>query len=86
VVRGGFRAIAFGDKDTFVLKGGNDTADGGAGDDDLYGDEPLGGGATDGRDTLKGGDDSDYLDGGDKVDLVEGGPGYDVLLDKDQYG
>ena len=69
---------------------GNATVQGGAGDDELNGDEgndTLLGGADDdiltgysGNDTLKGGDGDDILDAGVGIDKLYGGDGEDTFI------
>ena len=54
---------------------GNDSIDGGAGDDTLYGDE--------GADTLSGGTGDDVIDGGAGDDSLTGGDGDDVFVISD---
>ncbi|MCB6179513.1 Hint domain-containing protein [Rhodobacter sp. Har01] len=72
-----------GDVFTNVIRGGggNDSIDGRAGNDSLYGDDgndTILGGA--GNDTLSGGDGNDSLVGGAGADLVDGGDGNDTLV------
>ncbi|MFN7053178.1 MAG: calcium-binding protein, partial [Gemmobacter sp.] len=58
--------------DIIAMGAGNDTAEGGGGDDQLIGEG--------GNDTLDGGADDDVLDGGEGTDALEGGVGDDGLL------
>lgn len=66
---------------------GDDTLDGGAGDDLLFGmggDDILRGG--DGNDLLFGGSGNDYLDGGAGKDTIFGGAGNDIIVyDSNDY-
>ena len=60
---------------------GNDTLEGGDGDDLLFGmggDDMLNGG--DGNDLLFGGSGNDFLDGGNGADTLYGGAGNDILV------
>lgn len=66
---------------------GNDTLEGGDGDDLLFGmggDDQLDGGA--GDDILIGGSGNDFLDGGTGEDAIFGGAGNDIIVyDQDDY-
>ena len=66
---------------------GNDTLEGGDGDDLLFGmggDDQLDGGA--GDDILIGGSGNDYLDGGEGRDTIYAGDGNDIIVyDQDDY-
>lgn len=57
--------------EAFILRAGNDTVDGGAGDDMIYGQA--------GHDLLRGGDGDDLIDGGDGNDRIDGGDGDDMV-------
>ena len=60
---------------------GNDTLEGGNGDDTLFGlggDDMLFGG--EGDDTLFGGSGNDFLDGGNGADTIYGGSGNDIIV------
>jgi Ca2+-binding RTX toxin-like protein len=72
------------------ILGGNDTLDGGDGDDSVYGDDDGFDGFGDGNDTLTGGNGEDDLygeggddtaDGGNDDDYIEGDEGNDTLND-----
>ncbi len=63
-----------------TVEDGNDTIDGGTGEDTLFGqggDDEIEGGA--GADTLAGGTGENYLSGGDEDDLFIGGAGADTF-------
>ncbi|ABD56598.1 Hint domain-containing protein [Jannaschia sp. CCS1] len=60
------------DPTDFINTGNDDTIEGGAGNDEIYGEE--------GNDVLDGGADNDTLFGGDGDDSVQGGAGQDSLI------
>jgi len=67
--------------DNIVLDNGNDTSDGGAGDDLIYGNggsDSLLGNA--GSDNIQGGSGNDTLDGGADNDTLDGGADDDIYL------
>ena len=67
--------------DNIVLDNGNDTSDGGAGDDLIYGNggsDSLLGNA--GSDNIQGGSGNDTLDGGADNDILDGGADNDTYL------
>jgi Ca2+-binding RTX toxin-like protein len=61
--------------DIFHAFAGDDTVDGGGGDDEMLG--------LDGNDLLRGGADNDLLDGGNGDDNLQGGTGNDTLIGGD---